>query len=168
MPLTHAIGVLRGADADGAVDDTVIIDADARRGVSEQAVTVGGEAIAFDLPRSFTLRTDDVLLLADGRRIGVVAAPEPLYEVRGDFSLLARIAWALGDRHVPVQVLHNRVRLRADTALEPLLGVLGGKVVRIEAPFDPEGGAYSVSDHDHDHDHAHHEHDHHHGGHKHD
>jgi len=118
------------------------------------------------------VRTDDLLLLENGALVEVVAAPEPLVEARAaDLAGLARLAWHLGDRHIPVQVLPNRVRARRDAALEALLKSLGAKVTLIEAPFEPEGGAYSSS---HDHGHAHHDHDHahdHHGhshGHHHD
>jgi urease accessory protein len=114
------------------------------------------------------LRTDDLLLLDDGGLVEVVAAPEPLIEARAaDVASLSRLAWHLGDRHVPVQVLPNRIRARRDPAIETLLASLGAKVVAIEAPFEPEGGAYEQHpahdghDHDHDHDHdAHHHHGH--------
>jgi urease accessory protein len=81
---------------------------------------------------------------------------------------LARLAWHLGDRHVPIQVLERRLRLKRDPAIEALLQSLGAKVVAIEAPFEPEGGAYAApaGDHHHDHDHHHgHGHDHHHHDH---
>ena len=100
----------------------------------------------------------------------VVAAPEPLIEARAaDLAGLARLAWHLGDRHVPVQVLPNRIRARRDAAVEALLKSLGAKVALIEAPFEPEGGAYASSHghehHDHDHAHDHHGHSHGHGHH---
>ncbi len=103
------------------------------------------------------------------------SSPSRLLEARGnDLTHLARLAWHLGDRHVPVQVLNNRLRIRRDDALETMLKALGARVTPIEAPFDPEGGAYAARiahdhdhDHGHDHDHAHcghdHSHDHHHG-----
>src|SRR5207244_1598482 len=78
------------------------------------------------------------------------------------------------DRHVPVQMLERRLRLKPDPAIETLLRSLGAKVVAIDAPFEPEGGAYdaAVGDHDHhhhDHGHDHHAHDHAHDhGHAHD
>jgi urease accessory protein len=105
--------------------------------------------------------------------IEIVAEAEPLLEVRAaDLAALARIAWALGDRHVPVQILSNRLRLRRDPAIRDLLSKLSAKVIEIEAPFDPEGGAYATPgehghhDREHHHDHAHHghPHDHHHHG----
>ena len=68
---------------------------------------------------------------------------------------LSRLAWHLGDRHVPVQVLSNRIRARRDAGIEALLTSLGAKVASIEAPFEPEGGAYALRGHDHGHDHHH-------------
>ncbi len=113
----------------------------------------------------------DALELEDGRLIEVVAEAEPLIEVRAvDASALARIAWNLGDRHVPVQLFANRIRLRRDPALESLIASLGGKCATIEAPFDPEGGAYVESPHAHSHDrhsHAHGSHPHGSAGHEH-
>jgi len=135
---------------------------------------VNGTLIGLMLPEPVLLRMGDALELDDGSIVDVVVAPEPLVEVRGnDLTHLARLAWHLGDRHVPVQVMANRLRLRRDAGIEAMLGALGGaRVTAIEAPFDPEGGAYATAghghphDHDcaHDHSHAHH----HHGTHKHD
>jgi len=97
--------------------------------------------------------------------VEVVAAPEPLIEARAaDVAALARLAWHLGDRHVSVQVLPNRIRARHDGAIEALLKSLGARVILIEAPFEPEGGAYESS---HVHGHAHHDHAQEHHGHSH-
>lgn len=159
---------------DRPVADTVILDY-AQRSEPQAAVTgVKGTAFTIDLHAPARLRTDDLLELEDGRLIEVVAAPEPLVEARAtDVAALARLAWHLGDRHVPVQVLPNRIRAQRDPAVEALLTSLGVKVAQIEAPFEPEGGAYApvqahdhAHNHGHDHDHAHcghdHSHDHHH------
>src|SRR5476649_2329953 len=155
------------------VADTVILNY-AQRSAQQMTVTgVKGTVIEIGLHKSGHLRTDDLLVLDDGSLVEVVAAPEALIEARAaDIAALARLAWHLGDRHVPVQVLPNRIRARRDGAIESLLVTLGAKVTLIEAPFEPEGGAYaqhedpSCDHHDHDHDH-HHEHGHHHH-HKHD
>jgi urease accessory protein len=99
--------------------------------------------------------------------IEVVAAPEPLIEARAaDLAHLARLAWHLGDRHVPAQLFANRFRVRREPAIESLLRSLGAKLAAIEAPFEPEGGAYESAHrhahgHEHGHDHAH-DHGHHH------
>ena len=74
------------------------------------------------LPEPVMLRMGDALELDDGSLVDVVIEPEPLIEIRGnDLTHLARLAWHLGDRHVPVQVLTNRLRMRRDAALEAML-----------------------------------------------
>jgi urease accessory protein len=158
-----------GAGTNGAQPiDSVILGADQRRVQSVLLTGVNGTQIGLMLPEPVLLRMGDALELDDGSRVDVVVAPEPLTEIRGnDLTHLARLAWHLGDRHVPVQVLPNRLRIRRDAALEAMLGALGARLTAIEAPFDPEGGAYASqgpaphAPHAHDHGHAHHGHDHH-------
>jgi urease accessory protein len=100
-------------------------------------------------------------VLEDGRLVEVVAAPEPLVEIRGaDPNHLIRVAWHLGNRHLPTQIMPKGLRIRRDHVIEAMVKGLGARVVEIEAPFDPEGGAYAGTGHDHAHDHGHHEHGH--------
>jgi urease accessory protein len=146
---------------DRPVVDTVILDYAQRSAQKGTVAGVKGGTFEIDLHQPARLRTDDLLVLDDGGLVEVVAAPEPLIEARAaDVAGLSRLAWHLGDRHVPVQVLPNRIRARRDPAIEALLASLGAKVVEIEAPFEPEGGAYGQH-------HAHDDHDHHHDGHHH-
>ena len=162
--MLRAIAVLKRDAPRGRVADTLILDFEQRRMQRGEVRGVNGTPIAFDFSGPVTLHTDDALLLDDGSVADVVAAAEPLVEVRADLPALARLAWVLGDRHVPVQFMPNRIRLRADPALDAILSASGGKVTRIEAPFEPEGGAYAAASsgdaHDHSHDdgrsHAHH------------
>jgi urease accessory protein len=157
--------------------DSVMLGPGQRRLQSAHLTGVKGTLIGLMLPEPVMLRMGDAFELDDGSFVDIVVEPEPLIEVRGnDLTHLARLAWHLGDRHVPVQILSNRLRLRRDGALEAMLAALGARLTPIEAPFDPEGGAYAThapSDHghhhhegcghDHDHDHAHgHDHGHHH------
>src|SRR5947209_4764718 len=143
---------------------TVVLKADQRRLQTGHLSGVNGTLIGVMLPEPVLLRNGDALELDDGSIVEVVIEPEPLVEVRGiDLTHLARLAWHLGDRHVPVQVLSNRLRMRRDPALETLLQKLGARLTPIEAPFDPEGGAYvtrttheHAHDHHHDHGHSHH------------
>src|SRR5262245_50013801 len=166
----------------GNVIDTLIL-AYAQRQVQHGFVFgVKGTCVEIDLAEPARLRTDDALVLEDGGIVEIVAEAEPLIEARTtDLAALARLAWHLGDRHVPVQVLERRLRIRRDPAIETLLEALGAKLAIIEAPFEPEGGAYAAAhgahdhghDHHHDHHHHHHDHDHdrdhdHHHGHHHD
>jgi urease accessory protein len=133
-----------GHRRDRPVVDTVILDY-AQRSAQKITVTgVKGGMIEIDLQQPAGLRTDDLLLLDDGTLVEVVAAPESLIEARTtDVAALARLAWHLGDRHVPVQLLANRIRARRDAGVEALLASLGAKVTLIEAPFEPESGAYA-------------------------
>ena len=153
------------------VIDSVILDQTQRRAPGGQRVSVKGLRFALEFAAPTHLRMGDALELEDGRLIEVVAEAEPLIEVRAvDATALARIAFNLGDRHVPVQLFSNRIRLRRDHALESLVVSLGGKCAKIEAPFDPEGGAYVQPAHTHSHDHhshAHSPHTHGSAGHKH-
>ncbi len=155
--------------------DSVVLAADQRNVQTARLTGIRGTQIGLMLAEPVMLRGGDALELDDGSFVDIVIEAEPLLEVRGDdLTHLARLAWHLGDRHVPIQVLPNRVRMRPDAALEAMLRKLGARVVAIEAPFDPEGGAYAHAahqhthghdhhhDHDHDHDHGHaHDHDHH-------
>jgi len=161
--MPRAIRVFSAAERrDRPVADTLILDY-AQRSAQRLSVTgVKGGIYEIALHEPARLRTDDLLELDDGRLVEGVAAPEALFEVRAaDLAGLARLAWQLGDRHVPVQVLANRVRVRRDATTEALLKSLGAKAVPLEAPFDPEGGAYDAST-AHGHDHHGHAHGHHH------
>jgi urease accessory protein len=167
--MARARGLIAAGEPRPNVVDTLILNFEQRR-VREGTLTgARGTRVDFEFADTITLRTDDAFLLDDGTAVEIVAEAENLIEVRAEHAALARIAWMLGDRHVPVQILPNRVRLRPDEALERMLSALGGRIARIEAPFEPEGGAYAAPPHGHAHDHDHHDHahGHHHHGHDH-
>jgi urease accessory protein len=153
---------------DTPVADTLILSHAQRQVQRGFLFGVKGTCVELDFAETVRLRTDDALVLEDGGLVEIVAEPEPLIEARAaDLPALARLAWHLGDRHVPIQVLERRLRLKRDPAIEALLQSLGAKVVAIEAPFEPEGGAYAAPagdhhhhDHHHDFDHGHDHHDH--------
>jgi urease accessory protein len=171
----RAVKLLEPGAQGAPVIDTLILTSDQRRTQRATVRGTGGTVVEFDFGEAVALRTDDTLLLDTGDAVEIVAAAEPLLEVRADLSTLARLAWALGDRHVPVQIFSNRIRFPGDDALRGLVEALGGKAVRIEAAFEPEGGAYAgqaahghTHDHHHGHDHGdHHHHDHNHHDHPH-
>jgi urease accessory protein len=147
--------------------DTVVLDFDDRHRRRMAMTGTRGLEFLLDLENAVALRGGDALVLEDGRLIEVVAAPEPLVEIRGaDSAHLVRIAWHLGNRHLPTQIVGKGLRIRRDHVIEAMVRGLGARVIEIEAPFDPEGGAYAAA-HDHDHGHGHtghdHAHDHHHG-----
>lgn len=104
---------------------------------------LSGAEVGLFLERGSVLRGGDKLQAADGTIVEVVAAPEMLMEVTSDDPLqLARAAYHLGNRHVAVQLLPGRLRLASDHVLGEMLRGLGLPVAAIEAPFEPESGAY--------------------------
>ena len=127
-----------------------------RRRARQRASLVCGEAVALTLPRGRALRDGDLLLAAGtGRIVEVVAAPEAVSTVRtGDAAALARAAYHLGNRHVPVQVGAGWLRYLADRVLDGMVRGLGLRPEPESAPFEPEAGAYGGHPH-HRHGHAH-------------
>lgn len=169
---THVLGQGRWHDKPA---DTVVLDFDDRHRRRIAMTGTRGFGFLLDLENAVALRGGDALVLDDGRLIEVVAAPEPLIEIRGtDSQHLVRIGWHLGNRHLPTQVTARGLRIRRDHVIEEMLKGLGARLIEIEAPFDPEGGAYAEAApaaHDHTHhgqDHGKHDHAKHDHGHVHD
>ena len=156
--------------------DTIVLDFDDRHRRRMAMTGTRGLEFLLDLENAVALRGGDALVLEDGRLVEVVAAPEPLLEIKGsDPHHLIRVAWHLGNRHLPTQIMPKGLRIRRDHVIEAMVKGLGARVIEIEAPFDPEGGAYAGAAHGHEpeeqgHGHAHGDHHHHHddhGGHGH-
>jgi urease accessory protein len=164
--MLRVVRVVRSEGSTARQIDSIVLKPGERRLQTGYFTGVNGTQFGAMLPEPVLLRNGDALELDEGSTVEVVIEPEPLIEIRGrDLTHLARLAWHLGDRHVPVQIFANRLRMRPDAALEAMLKGLGARVTPIDAPFDPEGGAYTHHAHDgHDHGHAHH-HDHDHGSH---
>lgn len=102
-----------------------------------------GEEVGLFLPRGTVLCDGDLLQASDGRLVRVEAQSEALAEVRSDDPLrLARAAYHLGNRHVPVQVGPGFLRFGRDSVLEAMVLQLGLPVQAVTAPFSPEAGAY--------------------------
>jgi urease accessory protein len=152
-----------------AAADTIVLDFDDRHRRRMAMTGTHGLEFLLDLDEALALRGGDALVLEDGRLIEVVAAAEPLLEIRGtDPHHLVRVAWHLGNRHLPTQIVGKGLRIRRDHVIEAMVKGLGARVIEIEAPFDPEGGAYAGSEsHRHDTqthaapDHRNHDHNHH-------
>ena len=123
--------------------DSVVLDADERQRRRSVLTGKNGTIFLLDLPRATTLRDGDGLVLDDGTVVQVAGKPETLIEIGACTSRgLARLAWHLGNRHVEVQIVGDTLRVRRDHVLEAMLRSLGAIIVSIEAPFDPERGAY--------------------------
>ena len=140
----RAIFVKGAATWSGQPADCVVLDYDDRH---QRRVSMQGEKgllFLLDLPHVAELHGGDALVLEDGRLIEVIAASEPLLEIRCTDALqTARIAWHLGNRHVPTQVLATALRVRRDHVIAEMASHLGADVIEIQAPFDPDRGAYT-------------------------
>ncbi len=128
--------------------DTITLDETARHRRRMRFVSDNGISFMLDLPEARRLRHGDGLELDDGRVIEVRAVPEALYEICGRNNRHTLIlAWQLGNRHLPAQIIGDRIRIRRDHVIRDMLHGLAATVTEIEAPFDPEGGAYDTHNH---------------------
>ena len=130
--------------------DSVLLDYDRRFRRRILLTTVGGRDVLLDLPQAVRLRHGDGIAMDDGGIVRVVARAEKLLDIHAHSDAeLVRIAWHLGNRHLPVQLLRDHIRIRADHVIAQMVELLGGHVEAIEAPFDPEDGAYAGGHHHH-------------------
>jgi len=106
-------------------------------------MTDQGEEVLLHLPKAVAMADGDGLQLEDGRWLKVQAAAERVVEVRHrDAGQLARLAWHLGNRHLPTQIGDAVLRIRPDHVIEAMLEGFGASLTTVRAPFQPEGGAY--------------------------
>lgn len=128
--------------------DTITLDETARHRRRMKMVSDNGISFLLDLPDARLLRHGEAIRLEDGRLIEVIAKPEPLYGVYArDPNHLLGVAWQLGNRHLPTQILGDHLRIRRDQVIGKMLVGLGAQLEEIEARFDPEGGAYGGHSH---------------------
>jgi urease accessory protein len=142
-------------DGGGAVD-MISLDAHERHCRRVVLMGEGGTRFLLDLPQATALHDGDGLVLDDGTIVRVVGRPEALVEIAAaNGHDLARLAWHIGNRHVDVQIVGERMRIRRDHVIEEMLHGLGAQLSPIAAPFDPEHGAYDQHSHGHSHDDGH-------------
>jgi urease accessory protein len=123
--------------------DSVALDFDERHRRRRRYVSEGGTAFLLDLGNVVALHDGDGLVLEGGDVILVRALPEPLVEVTAETpERLARLAWHLGNRHLPTQIDSHRLLIRDDHVIVAMLRGLGAATRVVSEPFDPEGGAY--------------------------
>ncbi len=129
---------------------SLTLDFDARHRRRIRLSADQGEDVLLDLPKAVAMADGDGLQLEDGRWLNVQAAAELIVEIRHkDPHQLVRIAWHLGNRHLPTEIRHQVLRIRPDHVIEDMLHGFGTDLVRVQAPFQPEGGAYSGQGHHH-------------------
>lgn len=132
--------------------ERVVLSYDERFLRRKRLICESGASVMVDLAETVSLEDGDALVTDSGQRVAVVAAQEPVIEVRG--PNLARLAWHIGNRHTPCQVAEGYLVIRRDHVLEAMLQGLGAELVPVIAPFRPEGGAYGhgrTMGHDHAH-----------------
>jgi urease accessory protein len=144
---------------------SVELDWDVRQKSRFDCTDSQGRHLGVFLPRGTCARGGDVLVAEDGSLIRVIAAPQPVLVItqcaeHGSPFDLTRAAYHLGNRHVPIELKPDHLKIEPDHVLADMLRAMHLTVNETQAPFEPEGGAYSAGN---SHGHAHHGHDHDHG-----
>src|SRR5947207_9275253 len=149
--MRRVCSVTGGQEIEGArVIDRVVLDAIDRHRRRIVLTGEGGTKLLLDLPHATALRDGDGLVLEDGSIVRVTGKREALIEIAASNpQQLARFAWHIGNRHTELEVVGERLRIRRDSVLEDMLRGLGAQLSLIEAPFEPEPGAYAQA-HRHD------------------
>jgi urease accessory protein len=137
MTETAAARLLKTAPT--RADDSVVLDYDSRLLRRKMLTTIKGRDFLVSLPNVTNLDDFWGFSLPDGTTIRVDAAPEQVLVITGD---LTRLAWHIGNRHTPCQIMADRLMIREDHVLERMITGLGGAITRAHLPFKPEGGAY--------------------------
>lgn len=138
--------------------DRIIADHDQRHRRRLLLRTQSGNELLLDLPRAQHLRDGDAIACDDGGVVRIVSSPERLLEITAESPrALLRLAWHLGNRHLPTSLTAQCLLIREDHVIADMVRGLGGSVRAIEAAFDPETGAYDAPAHhrEHDDDHGH-------------
>jgi len=134
---------------------SLTLDFDSRHRRRIRLTTDQGEDVLLNLPKTIAMADGDALQLEDGRLLKVKAAAELIVEVRHkDPNQLMRLAWHLGNRHLPAEIRDQVFRIRPDHVIEEMLHRSGAELLKLQAPFQPEGGAYSGDGHPHSNDHG--------------
>jgi urease accessory protein len=153
--LIRVVEILAAGSWRGAADQATL-DYDARHRRRIAITADRGTLCLLDLPEAVLLRHGDGMKLEDGRIVEILARAEPLLEVRAkDATALLRLAWHLGNRHLAAQVESHRILIRRDPVMAHMLERLGATLSAVQAPFNPEGGAYGGEHQAHDHEHGH-------------
>lgn len=147
--LIRAVRVIPAHQKPAVTDDSIVLDVNHRHRRRMQMTSDSGKSFLLDLREAVALLDNDVLELDDGSTVLVRAEAERVADISAtDAQHLVRVAWHLGNRHLPTQILSDRLRIAYDHVIIDMVQGLGARVEVIDAPFEPEGGAYA---HAHDH-----------------
>ncbi|MFO1105537.1 MAG: urease accessory protein UreE [Amaricoccus sp.] len=132
----------RGEPARVPPTDRVVLDYEGRFLRRKTLTTAGGTPLFVDLAETLSLADGDAFVTETGARIEVEAAAEPLLEIHGSPHALARLAWHIGNRHMPAQIEPSRILIQENHVMADMLARLGAHTHHVSEPFRPEGGAY--------------------------
>ena len=134
----------------GQANDTITLDETDRHRRRMVMTSDAGTTFLLDLPEAQLLVDGDVLQLSDGTHVEVKAKAEPLLKIKANnHQHLVKLAWQIGNRHLPAQIVEDHILIRRDHVIADMLTGLGAKVEEVIAPFNPEGGAYHAHSHHH-------------------
>ncbi len=155
--LPRAGSIARAAETHGEQPfDVAVLAHDERHLRRRVLILKNGDKVLVDLPEPVALDDGDQLVLDDGRRAGIVAAEEEVYDIRARDRLhLAELCWHIGNRHLAAQIEEERILILRDHVIRDMLTGLGATVTDAVEPFKPVRGAYSGHAHGHDHHHDH-------------
>lgn len=135
--------ILAAGQWSGEPADRVVLDYEDRFRRRMRLVGKGGLGFLLDLPEPCLLKQGDGLRLETGDVVAVDAKEERLAEITcSSLDELVRVAWHLGNRHLPTEIRGDRLRVREDHVIISMVRRLGASVRQVSAPFEPEGGAY--------------------------
>jgi urease accessory protein len=141
--MLRAVSVLPPDHSRGIAYDSVTLEHTERRLRRKLLRLAGGDDVMVDFPQTLTLEHGSALELEDGRYVGIIAAEELLYDVRGrDTAHLVRLAWHIGNRHTSAQLEATRILIKRDHVLKTMLEGLGATIENVSEPFYAEHGAY--------------------------
>ncbi len=130
--------------------DEITLDFDSRHRRRLRLVADGGLEFLLDLPEAAVMHQGDGLKLEDGGIVCVIAAREPLLEIAAPSRAhLMRLAWHIGNRHLPAEIHEDRIYIRDDHVIAEMVRGLGGTARQVRSAFTPEGGAYRGEAHHH-------------------
>jgi urease accessory protein len=143
---------------------TVTLDWDVRQKSRFEAMDSSGRSLGVFLPRGSVIRGGDVLVAEDGSMVRVQAAPQAVLKIthcsaHGSPFDLIRAAYHLGNRHVPIELKPDHLKIEPDHVLADMLTAMHLIVQAVNEPFEPENGAYSSGGHGHGHHVGHDQHD---------
>jgi urease accessory protein len=141
--MLRAVSILPPDHSRGIAYDSVTLEHTERRLRRKLLRLAGGDDVMVDFPQTLTLEHGSALELEDGRYVGIIAAEELLYDVRGrDTAHLVRLAWHIGNRHTSAQLEATRILIKRDHVLKTMLEGLGATIENVSEPFYAEHGAY--------------------------